>query len=137
MTVITKLSTRRNTKTSEREVSEFDGYWINVGVSMEGDVNPEDENDVGPSTFVRLPRGIAVSDLKPRRIYETMDPDYAAQSNLMNQLIAVIEDECGKLEEGDSIPLNLELRLYRRQEETEVAPTKKANKDLRAALFGT
>ena len=132
MSVITNISKNTRRNTTEREPSEFDGLWINVGVSMK---DPDGDKDAEP-TFVRLPRGIAVSDLKHRKVYDNMDPEFAAQVNLMNSMITAIEGKCASLAEGESIPINMELRLYRRQEETEVAATPTATADLTAALFG-
>jgi len=111
-----------------RTPSEYDGLWINVGVSM-GDTEED-------STFVRLPRGIAVSDLKPRKVYDNMDPDFAAQVNLMNQLVMIIQKKCLELNEGEAVPIQLEAQLYRRKEEVAAQPTPKANDDLASALFG-
>lgn len=127
MTVINSLSRKRPAPaTTEREASEFDGFWLNAGVR---------QGTAEDSKFVRLPRGIAVSDLKPRKVYENMDPDFAAEVNLMNQIIAIIQKKCAGLNEGDSVPINLEVVLYRRQEEAEVAPDPVANTDLENALF--
>lgn len=114
------------------ETSEFDGFWINAGVFA------GDEPD---AKFVRLPRGIAVSDLKTRKVYETMDPEFAAQVELMNEMILAIQEACltgndGKpLAEGQSIPINLSAMLYRRQEEAEVVRDKEVSTNIRKALF--
>lgn len=113
----------------EREPSEFDGCWINVGPTMAG-ATPEENK------HVRLPRGIAVSDMQPQRVYATMDPDYAAQVTLVNQVIAVIQDKCRNLAEGESVSINLDVVLYKRQEEAEVEVNKTEIADLSAALFG-
>lgn len=130
MAVITSISKNRTataSKAAEREASEFDGLWINVGVTYgEGD----------DATFVRLPRGVAISDLKPRKVYENMDPDFAAQVNLMNQMISIIQQKSLKLAEGESVPINLTVQLYRRQEEADVVPDTASTADLEAALFG-
>jgi hypothetical protein len=114
------------------ETSEFDGFWINVGVFMgEGE----------DAKFVRLPRGIAVSDLKARKLYDTMDPEFAAQVELMNEMILAIQEAClngndGKpLNEGQSIPINVSAMLYRRQEEAEVVRDKEVSTNIRNALF--
>lgn len=115
------------------ETSEFDGFWINVGVWVgEGD----------DAKFVRLPRGIAVSDLKARKIYETMDPEFAAQVEVMNEMILAIQEACltggdkGKaLAEGQAIPVNVSAMLYRRQEEAEVVRDTAVASNIRNALF--
>lgn len=123
----------RKTAAATTEASEFDGFWINVGVFVgEGD----------DAKFVRLPRGIAVSDLKARKVYETMDPEFAAQVEVMNEMILAIQEACltggdkGKpLAEGQSIPINVSAMLYRRQEEAEVVRDKEVSTNIRNALF--
>lgn len=124
-----KNATRRSAAatTTVVEANEFDGFWLNLGVQMGSEE---------ASTFVRLPRGVAVSDLKPRKVYESMDPDFAAQTSLMNRLITIIQGKCAGMKEGDSIPINLEVVLYRRQEESEVAAAPQETQDLEKALFG-
>lgn len=124
------VSTARTTAASE--ASEFDGFWINVGVYVgEGEA----------AKFVRLPRGIAVSDLKARKVYDTMDPEFAAQVEVMNEMILAIQEACltgadGKpLDEGQSIPVNVSAVLYRRQEEAEVVRDKEVSTNIRNALF--
>lgn len=128
VTTVSKNTARRGTVAAVAETNEFDGFWLNLGVQM----GTEGED----TAFVRLPRGVAVSDLKPRKIYESMDPDFAAQASLMNRLITIIQSKCAGMAEGDSIPINLEVVLYRRQEESEVAPAKEETADLEKALFG-
>jgi hypothetical protein len=113
------------------ETDEFNGLWINAGV-----LQASPKKDVAPN-FVRLPRGIAVSDLKPRKIYDNMDPEFAASANLMNQLILEIQKKALTLAEGESVPINLEVQLYRRQEESATASTPVENEELSSALFGT
>jgi hypothetical protein len=123
--------TRSATAAAPAEVSEFDGLWLNFGVNM---------GDGETSTFVRLPRGVAVDDLKTKKIYDRQiaeNPDYAAEVQLMNNLITLIQDKALTLAEGESIPLNLEVQLYRRQEASEdVAPTKQDLSELGASIFG-
>lgn len=126
------INAKRQAAAATAETSEFDGFWINVGVFMgEGE----------DAKFVRLPRGIAVSDLKTRKVYETMDPEFAAQVELMNEMILAIQEAClqgndGKpLSEGQSIPINVSAMLYRRQEEAEVVRDKEVSTNIRKALF--
>lgn len=128
ITTVSKKANLRSTSAAVQEINEFDGFWLNLGVQMgtEGEA----------TTFVRLPRGVAVSDLKPRKVYESMDPEFAAQVNLMNRLITIIQSKCAGMAEGDSIPINLEVVLYRRQEESEVATAPEETQDLEKALFG-
>ena len=126
------INAKRQAANTTTETSEFDGFWINCGVYM-------GEEDA--AKFVRLPRGIAVSDLKPRKIYETMDPEFAAQVEMMNEMILAIQEACltannGKpLTEGQSIPIQLSAVLYRRQEEAEVVRDKEVSTSVRKALF--
>jgi len=119
----------RNRKPIIEGDDEFQGLWLNVGIMQVG----EEEGDT--PNFVRLPRGVAVSDLKPRKLYANMDPDFAASANLMNQLITEIQKKALTLGEGESIPVNLSVQLYRRQEEAVQADTPAANQDLAEALF--
>lgn len=133
MSIVSKASKAVAKPTAASEASEFDGFWVNAGVYM------GDEED---SKFVRLPRGIAVSDLKIRKVYETMDPDFAAQVNMMNEMILAIQEACltageaGKpLAEGQSIPIQLSCVLYRRQEEAEVVQDTEVKINIRKALF--
>lgn len=121
-----KTSNVRNIREDNND--EFEGIWLNLGVQMKG----EDDEE---STFVRLPRGVAVSDLKTRKVYDSMDPAFAAQVNLMNQIIELIQRKGLELAEGESVPVNLEVQLYRRQEEAEAAPVT-SNKELATSLFG-
>jgi hypothetical protein len=133
MSIVSKASKAVAKPAATQEASEFDGFWINAGVYM------GDEED---AKFVRLPRGIAVSDLKIRKVYETMDPEFAAQVNMMNEMILAIQEACltageaGKpLAEGQSIPIQLSCVLYRRQEEAEVVQDTEVKTSVRKALF--
>ena len=126
------INAKRQAANTTTETSEFDGYWINVGVFMgEGE----------DAKFVRLPRGIAVSDLKQRKVYESMDPEFAAQVELMNEMILAIQEAClttnnGKpLNEGQAIPINVSAMLYRRQEEAEIVRDAEVSTNIRKALF--
>ena len=136
MSIVSKTSKAVAKPAAASEASEFDGFWINAGVYM----GEEDEGD--NAKFVRLPRGIAVSDLKVRKVYETMDPEFAAQVNMMNEMILAIQEACltageaGKpLAEGQSIPIQLSCVLYRRQEEAEVVQDTEVKTSVRKALF--
>lgn len=128
MTVLNSARKTNNTARRDEQPSEFDGLWINCGVRM----GNSDED----STFVRLPRGIAVSDLKTKKVYDTMDADYAAQVNTMNSLIELIQEAASNLGEGESTPINLEVQLYRKMEEAAPVADKSTNDALKAALFG-
>lgn len=129
-TVSRKATTTRAASNVVAEANEFDGFWLNLGVQMATDGEAE-----GATTFVRLPRGVAVSDLKARKVYESTDPIYAAQTTLMNRVIALIQSKCAGMAEGESKPINLEVVLYRRQEESEVAAAPDETSDLEKALF--
>lgn len=124
--VITPISSRTR-KNTVRETDEFEGLWLNPGIEVGDEKDPK---------FLRLPRGIAVSDLKPRKIYESMDPDFATETAMMNDVIQQIQDEALKLGEGESIVINMPMRIYRRQEESEITTDKTTNKALHSALFG-
>ena len=126
MSIITSINGRQR---KNEEVDEYEGLWINPGVYQAGEEGEE-------PVFVRLPRGIAISDLKPRKVYENMNPEFAAQVTLMNQMISAIQQKALQLEEGESVSINLECQLYRRQEEAKVAPEPEDSANLAAALFG-
>ena len=135
MSIVSKASKAVAKPAAASEASEFDGFWINAGVYM------GEEEDVN-NKFVRLPRGIAVSDLKVRKVYETMDPEFAAQVNMMNEMILAIQEACltageadKPLAEGQSIPIQLSCVLYRRQEEAEVVQDTEVKTSVRKALF--
>lgn len=137
MSIVSKASKAVAKPAAATEASEFDGFWINAGVFMTEEGQPESDNK-----FVRLPRGIAVSDLKVRKVYDTMDPDFAAQVSMMNEMILAIQEAClsagegGKpLIEGQSIPIQLSCMLYRRQEEATVVPDTEVKTNVRKALF--
>lgn len=132
MAVIAVKPARKGSKIID-ETDEFQGLWINVGVFESNKDAPE---GTAPK-FVRLPRGVAVSDLQPRRIYDNMDPDFAASATLMNQLIQEIQKKALTLEEGEAVDINLSVQLYRRQEEAQVSETPAESADLAAALFST
>lgn len=128
MAVIPVNSTNRRPIINDGD-DEFQGLWLNLGVF-------QSSNDEGVEPkFVRLPRGVAVSDLNPRKIYDNMDPDFAASANLMNQLIAEIQKKARTLTEGEAVPINLEVQLYRRQEEAAATNSPADNEDLATALF--
>lgn len=122
-TVKTKRPTKSNAAADE---DEFAGLWINVGVETEG----EDGNK-----FNRLPRGIAVSDLKDHKVYASTNPEWAGEATLVNQVMAHIRNKGLTLEEGEAVTLNLSVQLYRRQETVEAAPTV-VDSDLESQLFG-
>lgn len=117
----------RNAIAAPVEESEFQGFWLNVGVMT----------DTG--NFARLNRGIAVDDLMTRRVYESTDPGYAAEVSLTNQIVNAIKKRATKkkLGEGEHIVLkNLTVVLYRRQEGTEMDDDSQQAADIEAMLFG-
>jgi hypothetical protein len=123
-------SNRRSGNSRNDQPSEFEGIWLNIGV-MTGD-----ENDPENQRFLRLPRGVAIEDLQTRRVYDTMDPDFAEDVHTTNNLIKTLQELGLELEEGESMNLNLSVQIYRRQEAQEDAgPTKEDRKALRAALL--
>jgi len=128
MTVVTSISKNARAKNAAAEADEFEGLWMNPGIFV-GD----EEN----SKFVRFNRGIAISDLKTRKLYESMDPDFAAEQQLLNDRVEAIRSRALTLEQGEHVVINIPMVLYRRQEEADVAPTPKAAKaDIDKELFG-
>lgn len=122
---------RASNNSAAAEVSEFNGIYLNVGVQM---------GEGKEATFVRLPRGIFVDDLKTKPIYDRQvaeNPDYAAEVQLANNLVTLIKEKALTLEEGEFVPLNFEVQMYRRTEASEdVAPTKADLSELGNAIFG-
>jgi len=128
MTVVTATSKNARAKNAAAEADEFEGLWMNP-VLFIGD----EEN----SKFVRFNRGIAISDLKTRKLYESMDPDFAAEQQLLNDRVEAIRERALQLEQGEHVVINISMVLYRRQEEANVAPTPKSAKaDIDKELFG-
>lgn len=128
------ISTKRNansTAAATRDEDEFAGLWINVG--------PESETgEEGVTKFNRLPRGIAVSDLKDHKIYASTNEEWASEARLVNKVMAMIRAKGLTLAEGESVNLNLSVQLYRRQEVVDQVEVASASDDaqLEAQLFG-
>lgn len=128
MTVITSIASKRRSNTTAAEPDQYEGLWLNPGIFVGDEENQK---------FVRFNRGVAISDLKIRKLYESMDPDFAAEQALLNQRIERIQAKALTLEEGEHIVVNIPMVLYRRQEEADVAPTPKADvKAIDDELFG-
>jgi len=112
------ISTARRNAQTEREVSEFDGGWLNIGVNA---TDPE----TGEPMFVRLPLGVAVSDLakKKRKLYASTikdNPAYAARVQIENAMIDQICEAFLNMGEGESLPTDmLDVQLYRKNEEVD------------------
>ncbi|WHM52914.1 RNA polymerase RNAP1 subunit A [Sulfitobacter phage vB_SupP_AX] len=128
-TIATKRAATTNSNTT-RDEDEFAGLWINVGVETQAEGDDSEE-----TKFNRLPRGIAVSDLKDHKVYASTNPDWAAEANLVNQIMAMVRAKGLELAEGEAVPINLSVQLYRRQEQVEQAATA-VDSDLEAKLFG-
>lgn len=132
-----KLTTQRKSQTStaaKADEDEYAGLWINVGIAT----TPEDATDENDVKFNRLPRGIAVSDLVPHRVYANSaqrNPEWAEEAVLVNALIEKIREAGATLAEGEAMPLNFSVQLYRRQEQVESVAPAEVNVDL-DSLFG-
>lgn len=115
MSIISRASNNVRTLPARQvEPSPYDGFWLNIGMI----IKDEDGNE----KFIRLPRGVAVSDLAPRKIYENMSPEFAAQVKLENQAIAEIQAACAGMQEGESLNTDaLAVQLYRRNEEVDTS----------------
>jgi len=126
MTVITSIASKR--RVAPTEADQFEGLWLNPGIF----VGTEEEKK-----FVRFNRGVAIGDLKVRKLYESMDPDFAAEQLLINQRIERIQAKALTLAEGEMCVVNIPMVLYRRQEEATVTPTPKSDvKAIDDELFG-
>lgn len=127
-TLATENGKRTKAATANRQESEFDGLWINVGVHS--------SDEEGEEKFVRLPRGIAVSDLVDHKVYANTNEDWAAEATLANTIMNLIREEGMKLDEGESMPVNLSVQLYRRQETVEQVASVTDTSNVKAQLFG-
>ncbi len=120
-------SNRSDAGSTIRQADEFEGFWVNVGpIQADG-------------SFARLNRGIAVSDLQIRQIYETTDPQRKAELTITNAVVKAIQAKANakNLGEGEYIVLrNLQVVLYRRMEGTEGESSAALDADVEAMLFG-
>lgn len=121
---------RSKTVAAKADEDEFQGLWINVGL-----VTADSEGDDATTKFNRLPRGIAVSDLTEHKVYASTNPEWAAEANLVNALIAKIREKGAQLGEGEAMPLEFSVQLYRRQEQVASVGTPEVEVDL-DSLFG-
>ena len=102
---------RNNTSNAqqEREPSEFDGIYINIGV--------EHVDSHGDVQFARLNhRAIALADMQPTKVTQRArknNPDWAARTDKTNAILAMLRKGGLELEEGDGRPLKLQLELFR------------------------
>jgi len=95
------------------EPSEFDGFWLNFALPTAEGEQP-----------IRLPLGVAVGDLKTKKLYATMDPEFAAKTTMQNNAVSLIQRRCIKdgkpqMTEGEYVKVNLDVYIYRRMEELE------------------
>ena len=128
-----KLTTQRKSQTTtaaKADEDEFAGLWINVGL-----VTADGEGEEAETKFNRLPRGIAVSDLTEHKVYSSTNPEWASEANLVNALINKIREKGAQLAEGEAMPLEFSVQLYRRQEQMESVNTPDVDVDL-DSLFG-
>lgn len=113
------------------EPSEFDGFWLNFALPTADGEAP-----------IRLPLGVAVGDLKTKKLYASMDADFAAKTSMQNNAVTLIQRRCIKdgkpaMAEGEYVKVNLDVYIYRRMEELEtpVEATPEVA-TLEAVLFG-
>ena len=116
-----QLNSKKNaatgtTRRAEREPSEYDGLWINVGVEIEVD---------GETYFARLNKGIAVADLElakisPRTVES--NPSYAKQLQAANTVVQALRKGGLQMDHGDSSPLKLSTQIYRVEEASQNMP---------------
>lgn len=109
-------SNSTSSRRTEREPSEYDGIWLNVGVELE--IN-------GQPVFARLNKGIALADLEISKVSpRTMEsnPEYAAQLIEANKIVKALQTGGLQLEHGDSTPLKLDVQMYRTEEAGQNVP---------------
>ncbi len=132
------LNAKKNTRTtaaaaSTRDEDEYAGLWINVGIVTNGEEGTESD---GETHFNRLPRGIAVSDLVDHKVYASTNPAWAEEATLVNALMSKIREHGLALEEGEAVPLQFSVQLYKRQEQVDQAATPAADAPELDSLFG-
>ena len=110
---------------TEREPSEFDGIYVNVGIPMEIDCE---------EVFARLPhRAIALADLE---LYNVTDrtrknnPRWAAQADQINGVVAAMRKGGLGLEEGEGAPLKLALQIFRAEPKSDSEPVAAVSVDV-------
>lgn len=129
VTLNTAPARNTNVRRMNTEESPYDGIWLNIGLKM--------DDGEGTEKFARLPRGIAVADLVPHKIYASTNPEWAEEAKAVNSLIAVLQKAGLDLDEGEARELKLSVQIYRRQEQVEqVETTSISEDDLTAAIFG-
>lgn len=126
MATVMTSGRRGNTRNTRRqsEESEFDGIWLNLGKTSK---------DTG--NFVRFNRGVALSDLIPKKLYEGMDDEFRSESVFMNKMLKALQTKAETLDEGESVSVKLEVVLYRRQEGLDNDGSEKLDRDVEADLF--
>lgn len=133
MSVIRETNTNKTTRNTGKAPAPFKDCWINVGFvsSVEG------EDGESTDRFVRLPLGIPVAALKPRRLFANMTPEYRAESEYLNQIIAAIQGKFDDLAPGESADINMSVQVYRAQEEEAPAESEAPDENaVSKALFG-
>jgi hypothetical protein len=117
--IISRTPARNPRNPAEREVSEYDGIWINFGIQTK-------DPDSGEEVFVRIGRGVPVSDLVVKPVYNNMDPAFAAEVGLQNDVIQQLQQRALQLEAGESIDVRmLSVSMLRRNEPVEATATEK------------
>lgn len=109
------------------QADEFVGYWLNLGVQRQD------------GTFHRLNRGVAVSDLFVRQIYEATDPARKEELILTNKIVTALQNfiRTGKLGEGEHKLLgNLQVCLYRKMEGSDGVDGVDDSNEISDWLFG-
>lgn len=129
---MTNRATRRTRGAAQpqetiQQDDEFQGFWLNIGIQR-----PDGK-------FFRLNRGVAVSDLTIRPVYENTDPDRKAELVLMNKIVRAIQkrSNCETIGEGEHTVLpNLQVMLYRKMEGVDGVEDNDNDEELENWLFG-
>ena len=105
----------------EREPSEYDGIYINIGIPIViGNEGEEEE------AFARLPhRAIALADLELFQVTERTrknNPRWAAQADEINGVINAMRKGGLSLEEGEGSPLRLAMQIFRAEPKSDEDP---------------
>lgn len=121
----------RNTRLAAVAETKSDPLWLNLGMY----ITAPTEEDPAATKFVRLPRGVCVADLVPKKIYQGTSEQNRSEITLINQVLQHIQDAGSKLTSGESIKINLDVELYHRQDDIVDVTPATDNAELKLNLF--
>ena len=109
------------------------GVFINMTFHM------KDQDGKPYGKPVRFRKGIAVTDLTKFSTWEGMDPVWEKAARQHNEFVDLLREQAIRLKPSSDCGVNLDLRMYRRQQEEAQAPTPEVlnrKQKLQQDLFG-